>query len=85
MGRTKRKPYISRFLNEEYQRRGEGFVPCQITERWLQFDKHCEPDLDYIRVDVMTRDAEGQAKKLCNLCIRMQDVACAIENAKSHS
>jgi hypothetical protein len=50
-------------------------VPCEVSERWLQFSQinHYQ-DADYIYVDVMTSGADGSGRKICQLIVTKEDL-----------
>ena len=51
--------------------RHERRIRCEVSPRWIQFshqiDRHS--DQDYLRLDVMTLDANEKGRKLCELII----------------
>lgn len=52
---------------------GPGYVPCEITGRYLQFDKNYCKDNNLVFVDVMTVDtASDDPRKLCQLCLDIE-------------
>lgn len=57
-------------------------VECEVSVRWLQFaeriDRHA--DKDYLRLDVMTRDANEQPRKLCSLVVDSQELVSLLES-----
>lgn len=69
-------------------RRGKRSVSCMVSDRWLRFPETAttvsfgdgKPSSTVI-VDVMT-DVSGEPKKLCELCIRLEDLQSAISNIK---
>lgn len=83
---------VIRFPNSSMQRtknrRGKRGVPCMVTDRWLQFREQAEP-VDFgdgkrrtvVFVDVMT-DITGESRKLCELCLCLEDLQSAIGNVK---
>lgn len=61
---------------------GDFAVPCMITERWLQFSTQGSQRLhegEYIMLWVMTRGADDQPKKLCELIVTREDLLAALE------
>ena len=49
-------------------------VPCEVSERWLQFGRIEDyQDADYIHVDVMTRGADESERKICELIVTKED------------
>lgn len=69
-------------------RRGKRSVSCMVSDRWLRFPETAamvdfgdgRPGTTVI-VDVMT-DAGDDPKKLCELCIRIEDLEKAISNIR---
>lgn len=59
-------------------KKGEGCVPCQTSGRWLNFDDHVTPDLNFIFVDVMSESNH----KICQLCLKIDDIERALKIAK---
>lgn len=51
-------------------------VPCQVSERWLQFPEHASALCDgtYIALDVMTLDQNEKQRKLCELVLLKEDL-----------
>lgn len=80
-------PFKLPITNEERRRNmlGPGGVPCQVTERWLQFSDKYSKDLDLVYVNVMTKGNDGDSKKVCELCIRTKDMFEALKWVQSHS
>ena len=70
--------YTQRKVNEY----GSGYVPCQISSRWLQFDGIISKDLDFIFVDVMTKNDDGKESKICQLCLDAKDIMRALNSAE---
>ncbi|MGN0136542.1 hypothetical protein [Anaerotignum sp.] len=49
---------------------GFGYVPCEITGRYLQFDKTYCKENNLVFVDVMAADTNSDSpRKLCQLCL----------------
>lgn len=61
---------------------GTGYVPCTISERWLQFDDTYDRKLNLVFVDVMTTDSKDNPKKLCSLCLNLDDLKRELEKIK---
>jgi len=70
--------YTQRQLNHY----GPGYVPCYMSSRWLQFDKVIDKNLDYIFVDVMTKNDDGKESKICQLCLDAKDIMRALNSAE---
>ncbi|MCX7988889.1 MAG: hypothetical protein N2647_05545 [Thermodesulfovibrio sp.] len=70
-------PYISakqRIINSN----GEGCVPCEVSQRWLQFPK--TSDSRFIKIDVMTVNMKEKDRKICELVITKEDLMRAINS-----
>ena len=66
-------------------RLGKRAVPCEISDRWLQFPETSDAVLgigDMMVVAVMTNAFVGP-RKLCDLTISREDLAKALSNVKS--
>ena len=61
---------------------GVRAVPCEVSDRWLQFPEVSEPlrDVNVMWVDVMTKSEEGKTRKLCRLCISKEDLSKALKS-----
>lgn len=72
--------YSQRKLNEM----GDGYVPCQISDRWLQFDSESElcGGGEFISVDVMTLGSNEQSKKICQLILTREDIERALASVR---
>ena len=64
-------------------RRGKRSVSCIVTDRWLRFREEATTLAEgpVVFMDVMT-DVSGDERKLCELCIPLDDLAKAVENIK---
>jgi hypothetical protein len=69
-------------------RRGKRGVSCMTTDRWLRFpEKAARGNFGdgklstAIVVDVMT-DASGTPRKLCELCITLEDLKAVLRNIR---
>ena len=66
-------------------RRGKRSVSCHVSERWLRFQDEArvidlgEGKKTYVFVNVMT-GSEGEGRKLCDLCIVVEDLQAALNN-----
>ena len=51
-------------------------VPCQVSDRWLQFPKTANAfdNGDFLRVDVMTMGENEKERKICELILTKQDL-----------
>ncbi len=56
---------------------GDRYVPCEVSSRWLQFPKKVTSQ-QYVIVDVMTRNSEGNPKKICELVLSKKDLLNAV-------
>jgi hypothetical protein len=60
---------------------GPGYVPCEVTDRWLQFPEAVS-DKRYIPVSVMTTSKDGMPKKITDLVLSSEDLLRAINSIK---
>ena len=60
-------------------------MPCQVSERWLQFPKTATAlhDGDFMIVDVMTMGSDEKERKLCELVLTKQDLMRMLEQVKT--
>jgi len=64
---------------------GPGYVPCEVSSRWLQFPENSGGYFsagEYIEVDVMTLDQNEKPRKICNLILTRADLERALKNVK---
>lgn len=61
-------------------RYGNGFVPCEVSERWIQFPSKVE-DERWIPINIMTKSNDKDVK-LCELIISKKDLLRAISSFK---
>ena len=56
-------------------------VPCQISERWLQFPETAQAlqGGDFMRINVMTVGSNDRDRKICELVLTKQDLMRMIE------
>ena len=60
---------------------GDFAVPCMVSERWIQFSSEGSAKLsegEYLTLWVMTRGADDQPKKLCELIVTREDLQGAL-------
>lgn len=69
--------YDQRKINEY----GQGYVPCAISNRWLQFHEETT-DLRFISVDVMTLNTDNNSHKICELVLNIEDIIRALKSIK---
>ena len=62
------------FKERDYNLHGIGYVPCNITGRWLQFADTYDEGTGLVFVDVMTEDEKETPRKLCQLCLNIHDL-----------
>lgn len=67
-----RFPITSKERN--YNMHGLGYVPCDISDRWLQFGETYHTGTGLVFVDVMTKDSNDEPRKLCSLCLNIHDL-----------
>lgn len=60
---------------------GNGYVPCQVSGRWLQFPDTATDDR-WIFVDVMTMSEDKKPRKLCEMVLSKEDIMRAINSIK---
>ena len=71
------------YKQKQINKHGEGYVPCEVSDRWLQFSQEysrCAGG-DLIPVSVMTLDKNQEPKKICDLIINKDDIIRAINSA----
>lgn len=69
-------------------RRGQHSVSCNVSDRWLSISKTARK-IDFgsglagtaVFINVMT-DASGVSRKMCELCITLEDLAKALQAVK---
>ncbi len=64
---------------------GPGYVPCEVSGRWLQFPKESAGHFgagEFISVDVMTYGSKDEPKKICNLIVTRENLLRAINSVK---
>ena len=64
---------------------GRYAVPCQVSERWLQFPEqssNMKQDGEWLCIDVMTRNQNDKARKLCELVVTKEDLLKVLESIK---
>lgn len=71
------------FKTYEYNAHGTGYVPCEVSSRWLQFSETFNEKLRLVTVDVMTRDEYDNPKKLCSLCLNIDDLKNELDKIQS--
>lgn len=59
-----------------------GYVPCYVTDRWLQFDDTYDSNTGLVFADVMTLDSNENPKKICNLCLNINELKQEIQKIK---
>ncbi len=61
---------------------GDLAVPCMVSERWIQFSTQgsakCSEG-EYFTLWVMTRGADDQPRKLCELIVTREDLQGALD------
>lgn len=71
------------YKQKQINKHGEGYVQCEVSDRWLQFSQEysrCAGG-DLISVSVMTLDKNQEPKKICDLIIDRKDITRAINSA----
>lgn len=67
---------MQRKLNEY----GDGYVPCEVSERWLQFSKYSSEN-GLIPVQVMTKGKNGDSL-ICELILKEHDILRALKTLR---
>lgn len=59
-------------------------VPCQVSERWLQFHEttHYLKGGDLMIVNVMTMSSQDKERKICELVLTKQDLLRMLEQVE---
>jgi hypothetical protein len=66
--------------------RGPLYVPCQVSERWIQFPEQSSGPYEggeFIFIDIMTNGSNDKPRKLCDLVVTREDLLEALENVKT--
>lgn len=58
---------------------GNGYVPCEVSERWLQFDTVGTKN-GLVAVNVMTKNDKGVKKKICQMVLNKDDLLRALNS-----
>ncbi len=61
---------------------GDFAVPCLVSERWLAFSKDGSAKLsegEAMMVHVMTRGADGKARRICELAVTREDLLAVLD------
>ena len=69
--------YEQRKINEF----GNGYVPCDVSERWLQFSDSGLKS-GSVLVNVMTMGSDDKPKKICEMVLNKEDLLRALENVR---
>jgi len=67
---------------------GPGFVPCMVSERWLQFPAQSAGHFDrgeFIDIQVMTNGSNDKPKKICDLILTREDLLKALDSVSPPS
>lgn len=67
---------------KEYNKNGTGYIPCEISDRWLQFSDTFDEHLGFVFVDVMTNTEKGSPRKICSLCLNINDLKIELNKIK---
>ena len=73
-----RIPYYSNAA--KIKRIGCGYVPCEVSERWLQFSKYSSEN-GLIPVQVMTKGKNGDSL-ICELILKEHDILRALKTLR---
>lgn len=64
---------------------GPGYVPCQVSGRWLQFPKNSGWVGDrgeFMFTDIMTAGQNGEPRKICSLLLKKDDILRAVNSVR---
>jgi len=63
---------------------GEGYVPCYVSQRWLQFNTVSDivGDTEVIMMNAMTIDKNDQPYKLFEMILEKEDLIRALKSIK---
>ena len=76
---------VTRFPIKGYQRwrnrLGKRAVPCNVTDRWLQFPERSDSMKEghFMFVYIMTMPDGENARKICQLCVTKEDLLAALK------
>lgn len=62
------------FKERDYNLHGIGYVPCNVSDRWLQFSDTYDEGTGLVFVDVMTKKEKETPTKICQLCLNIHDL-----------
>lgn len=62
------------YKERDYNLHGTGYVPCEVSGRYLQFSETYSEKLDLVSVDVMTTNDDRVTRKLCTLVLHYHDL-----------
>ena len=71
--------YRQRKMNEY----GRGYVPCEVSSRWINFKPESTTFKGFIEIVIMTDTYESGDKKLCNLILEKKDLLRAINYSQA--
>lgn len=68
------------YSNRKKNEMGSGYVPCQISSRYLKIDSISQVgDKNFIMLDVMTENNNHEHNKICEMAIALEDLNEAIK------
>ena len=67
------------YKERDYNLHGVGYVPCNVSSRWLQFSKTYDSSHGLVSVDVMTLEGSNKPKKICELVLNINDLKLELE------
>lgn len=67
------------YKERDYNLHGVGYVPCNVSGRWLQFNKTYISKLGLVSVNVMTLGKDNHPKKICELVLNINDLKIELE------
>lgn len=59
-----------RFINEH----GQYCIQCKVSDRWLSFSPETDASHTLLLVDVMTTNMDKNDKKICSLCLDINEL-----------
>jgi hypothetical protein len=68
-------------------RLGRGAVPCEVSGRWLVLPDTAQDvgGRHLMFVDIMTMDGAGTRRKLCQLCLSLEDLQETLKGVQTKS
>ena len=67
------------FSQRAHNIHGTGYVPCYVSDRWLQFSDTFSKNNGFVFVDVMTLGADELPRKICSLCLDINELKAELD------